>query len=397
MLKELYFYKTYMKKITLVQGISILLWIILLSFIYVLFQESKNIETQEEKIEVQNTIEQTQEETEEINQFELKPNTKDIKEMNFIELSNSLYMKDGWNNLKEKIQILSQSGSSNENKAKASYLESFLWDYKQAIANRDTLCEQETNDSYCKKTPLDITSYRPEDTKWNILDGVQISLPWEETKNLKWKNILNVYNKFVHRIKVSKKWYLDFYEKIVLDNTQNVKNSINPKLVQADKNIEISNNEDTQHKTDNFEYQISANTFVDTLWDTVNGKIDVFFFDIHAEDGDINALNLDSFDEDGSYIGNSMVTHWMPLIKAYKWEKELKINIPIIGKGKILEPGKSEWIDLWEVPKNEWLTKETLDQYNIPPFWYLDQNAWVWKSSEMKILDTKWNYEFKLF
>ena len=67
------------------------------------------------------------------NNFEIKKFNKDIKKISFIELNNSLYSNWWWDNLYEKINILSSSWATEENKFKAIYLESFVWDYKNAL------------------------------------------------------------------------------------------------------------------------------------------------------------------------------------------------------------------------------------------------------------------------
>jgi len=92
-----------------------------------------------------------------------------------------------------------------------------------------------------------------------------------------------------------------------------------------------------------------------------------------------------------------MVTFGMPLVIAYdkNWN-QLNITSEIIWNWKIQNLEKAPWIDLDNVPKNIWLSKKELDKYKIPNFWHLDLDSWVWIESKMKILDSKWNYEFKL-
>jgi hypothetical protein len=88
-----------------------------------------------------------------------------------------------------------------------------------------------------------------------------------------------------------------------------------------------------------------------------------------------------------------MITYWMPLIKAYKWDKELVINKEIVWKYKI----DNDWtMNFKDVPKWVYLGVEELKKYNIPPFWRLDQKTWIWYPSKAKILDEEWNVEFLL-
>jgi len=318
---------------------------------------------------------------------------KDIKDMNINEINNSLYSINWVKNLKDKINNLSLSWSSIENISKSIYLKSFLWNYNEALEKRDDLCKTDKNS--CKKVDINLTSYRPEDMNWNILTWVTMSVDWKYIWDLKGKNTFNVYNNFVHRIKLSKKGYLDFYYKIALSKNWLLNWSLNPKFVKAYSEKTLDTSSSWTFDTKNFSYKISPNSFSYNNWITASGNIDIYFFDISSQDWDINALNLDAFDNSWSYLWNSMVTHWMPFVKAYKWDKELVISKPIIWKGKIQNLSKSPNIDLDNVPKNEWLWIEDFKKYNIPPFWSLNQDSWVWLESKMKLLDSRWNYEFQ--
>jgi len=328
---------------------------------------------------------------------ELEKFNKDIKKISFTELNNSLYSRWGWDNLVEKIKVLSWTWETLENKLKSTFLESFIWDYKNALENRKKLCKN-INSDFCKKNKLKLISYRPVDFKWNILDNLKIIIDWRDFWKLKWKNNFVLENKFIHRIKLSKEWYLDFYKKVFIDSNWDLNESINPKLLKSDLEKGINNNEKIKIKSDNFIFNINKNSFITENWNEYKWKVKVYIFDITEEDWDLNILNLDVFDDKWTYLWNSMVTFWMPLIKAYDEEwNELKIWKEVLWKWKIQNQEKSPNMDLVNVPKNKWLSKNDLDKYNIPPFWYLDQNNGVWVNSKMKILDNEWNYEFKLF
>lgn len=380
------------------KNIQILLFLIVTSFLLVScwWDNTKKIEVKQE------TKKQEVKKQENINKIEeknviLEKFNKDIKKISFNELNNSLYSNGGWNNLKEKIKILSASWETINNKMKATFLQSFIWDYKNALEKRKELCKNNSNLDFCKKIDLSLISYRPTDNDWNILDNVKISVDWKYIWDLKWKNTLQVENKFIHRIRVSKQWYLDFYKKNFIDSNWNEKESLNPQLLKADKKVIIDTNKDTKVDTDNFSYNIQSNSFITKNWKKYSWKVNLYVFDITEDDWDLNVLNLDIFDKNGDYVWNSMVTFGMPLLKAYddKWN-ELVIWKKIIGKWIIQNLEKAPWIDLNNVPKNKWLSKNELDKYKIPPFWYLDQKNWVWLESEMKILDSNWNYEFRL-
>ena len=347
----------------------------------------------ENKVKRENVVKK-----EEKKDFKLEKFNKDITKISFLELNNSLYSNWWWENLKEKIRILSSTGQTIENKQKATFLESFLWDYKNALKNREKLCRENNKSNFCKKIDLKLISYRPIDYKWNIIDNVKISIDWREKWKLKWKNSFNIENKFIHRIKISKEWYLDFYKKIFIDDNSFRKESINPKLRKADLVKIINSDKKENIKTNNFEYSISENSFSTKKWKKYSWKVKLYVFDIWENDWDLNVLNLDTFDKDWNYVWNSMVTFGMPLIKAYdlKWN-ELKISKAIVWKWKIQNKEKAPNIDLIWVSKNKWLDRNDLEKYNIPPFWYLDQDNWVWRESQIKILNSKWYYEFKLY
>lgn len=358
------------QKLKLVYVISILLIIfILISWFY--FNFWKNINNS-------------------INEISSKSNIY-LDKLPINKLAGSLYSESGAINLNNKVNYL----LSKNYLWKASFLLSFLWDYKKSLNYRNSLCEQNTqeNKEFCTKLNIKLNS-NIFDTKWNKIDWVKIKIDWNNDFN---ENNNNLYNNFVHRIKFSKKWYLDSYEKIILWNWSDLKIELNPKLLKTNYIINIDSDKEISYKTKKFDYKIESNSFVNQDWTPISGKIDVYFFDIWASDWDLNVLNLDAFDENWTLLWNSMTSLWMPLVKAYSWENELKLSKEITWTWIIQNLERAPWIDLKNVPKNIWLNKIELDKYNIPPFWNLDQTNWVWKTSSMKILDEKWNYEFKLY
>lgn len=289
----------------------------------------------------------------------------------------------------EKVNISQLIEKTPDNSQKA-FLYSFIWDYKNV--------EKISKDSPLQNTSISISNHYPTDLSGNILKNTTLTIDGKTVWNLKANMNLDLYNNLVHRIKISKKWYLDFYKKIVTWNLTNNNFEVIPKLVPASSVLKTSLDKEITYSTTNFKFKISPNTFVDESWNYVNDNLEIYFFDIDSSYWDINALNLDTFSQnDYKYYGWQMVTHWMPLIKAYLWDKELQIKNPIIWLWKIQNTDKAVNIDLANVEKNVYLKIDELSKYNIPAFWHLDQNLWIWVSSEMKILDSLWNYEFKLF
>jgi len=323
--------------------------------------------------------------------------TKDIKDMGVMEMQNSLYWNNWWVNLKDKIDRLYNSWTTVDDKIKLVYLQSFVWNYTEAVKYRKDLCKK--NKEFCTKNTFNIPSKNPVDTKWNKIDNVSLFINWEYKWILNANNSVEWFNNFVYRLKMSKKWYADFYDKHnIWWNTPRIIDTIQPKFLAADSFDSIESSSEFKKETENFTFQISPDSFVFKNWKKVTWKIDVYFFDITSADWDLSVLNLDAFDSDTlSFEWWAMITFWMPLVKAYKWDEELRIVKPIVWQWKLQGiDKKAPWIDLVNVPKWEFLWKTELLKYNIPPFWNLNQDTWVWYSSKMKILDWSWSIEFEL-
>lgn len=330
-------------------------------------------------------------------EFYLEEFDKDIREVSFVELSNSLYQPKWWDNLKDKIEYLKASNDYDD-KQKATYLESFVWNYKDAKKDREALCQNATeNDIFCKEIQLKLTSYFPEDTEGNYLDWVKLYLDWEEVWNLVWKNNLTLENNFLHRISAEKEWYLDFFWKYYVNSwvSSTIQESFSPKLSKAYTWVTIKSNESAELFTYNYTFFIKPNTFIDKNGNVYNWDVKVYLFDLDSSNNDENPFGLDAFTENLSYAWGSMVTFWMPYLTAYDINgNRLYIWTEITWKWQIQNTEKQPDIDLVNVPKNVFLSKVELEEYKIPPFWNLDITSWVWKESKMKILDTEWNYEF---
>ncbi len=257
----------------------------------------------------------------------------------------------------------------------ASILESLIWNYNKSESLRNKVCIN-NNSEVCYKRDINISYDKLE---WFKLES-----------NNKW-----LYNNNIYRFKFSKKWYLDVFEKVYLTKYSDKHIKAEWKTLKSKYTESIDNSKSFEYKTKNFSFYIKPNTFTYN-WKPVEWKIDVYFFDIGSSDWNLNVFNLDSFDERYNYIWSAMITLGMPLVKAYKWDNELDISIPISWTWKIQDTYRAPWIDLKNVPKNIFLGIDELKKYNIPPWWHYDKNKWVWFSSYMKILDEEWNYEFNL-
>lgn len=354
-----------------------------------------NKEKQQKFVEETPSISKVKEVSKKEEDLTISKYDKDIKKISLMELNNSMY-SNGWDNLKEKIKKLSKTGSSFENKTKAIYLESFIWDYESALKNKKELCKWKKDDENCKKADISLTSYRPKDLEWNYVTGATLSVNWVEKWKFNLKNTLNLENKFVHRVIVSKEWYLDFYKKIYVDSSMWNSESINPEMVKAEKALVIDSTQDNQVKTTNFVYNIAKDSFTYKNGKDYTGKVKIYAFDIWDDTRDINVFQLDAFSENFDYDGYSFVTFGMPFMRAYDMNgKKLYLKKDIIWTGKVQNIEKSPGIDFKNVPKNVYLSGKELRKYNIPPFWNLNFDSWVWYEAKMKILDEEGNYEFQ--
>lgn len=315
---------------------------------------------------------------------------KDFRELSIFDLSRELYSSEQAKNLKQKIQDL-KAEWTNENKQKATYLESFLWDYKTALAEREALCAENDNPVYCAKSNLQVWTFLPEDEKWNLLENVKVTLDGKELSSL---NYVPAENTFYHLLKYSKEWYLDFFQQINMW-TQNFDILVSPVLVEAEFMKEVDSTTNLWEKTTNFTYVIPGGNYVTLDWESYTWKVKAYFFDLDQTENSSNAFSLNAFDENGSLVGDSMITFGMPYVKFYDENgNELKVKWWYTWLGFIQNQNKAPGIDLVNVPKNIFLGKAELDKYKIPPFWILTDSG-VWVEGEMKILDEKWNYEFR--
>jgi len=142
------------------------------------------------------------------------------------------------------------------------------------------------------------------------------------------------------------------------------------------------------------QYTIAPNSFKNANGETVTGEVEVYTFSLDREDNaDLSVFQLDAYDANGVKVGDSFITFGMPYVTAYQNGEALEIASPIEGTGVILY---QDGMDLVNVPKNEWLSGDQLEQYSIPPFWNLDRKAGVWHETQMMILDEAGNYRFRL-
>ncbi len=309
--------------------------------------------------------------------------------MTIEKVAGSIYTASGRKDIDTQIENYTKKNEI-EN---ASFLSSFIGNYSSGLLQREEFCANPESQIKTSCTDIGITlSPIIRDKENTTLSGVTISLGWKSLTGTSFK----LGGNFVHRIRFSKKGFLDTYQIAVTRDTD-MKLDGAMKTAKADATINIPSGQALNQKTEHFEFSIASDSFQRKWGGEIVGNIDIYFFDINASDGNLDVLNLDAFDDDLSYVGSSMSTLWMPLVKAYLGDEELDIWKWITGKGKIQHLERAPRIDLVNVPKNIHLNMTELAKYNIPPFWNMDKENGIWRSSTMKILDTDGNYEFILY
>lgn len=343
---------------------------------------------EEVKPEVSTSTTQTWTNQEQIVEKEEEP--KDFRFISMFDISNEMHSKTWSQNLYEKIETL-KNNEKIENKQKATYLESFVWDYENALKNRKDLCEKENDPNFCGNVSFNLSYFSPTTKTWEEIEDYKVSVNGKEISK---RSELEWYNSFWSSVKFSKEGYLDYYQKFNIQN-YNPFVSIAPVMLKADLEKEQDSTQRIFEKTENFTFKAEGNNYLTKDGKEYNWKVKLYFFDLDQNDNDNNVFRLDAFDENGSLVWNTMVTFGMPYLKAYSenWE-ELRLKDGFTWTWFIQNQEKTFKMDLKNVPKNIYLGKTELDKYGIPPFWVLT-NEWVWKASEMKILDEQWNYEFK--
>lgn len=337
---------------------------------------------------------------------EVKPIKETVLKDNTYALVNDIY-SENWKNIGEKIKALSEIYEETKDiKAlnQLIYLNSFYWNYTENKKQIKQLCKEDSTQATCIKDNFEVIISRPLDEDDFLLDDLEFSFNWGEKTEQRWIMKFEGNSNTHYRFKVSKKWYTDFFSQYSsikdewsLPEKRNI--SINPKLIKAEKRKRNFVNKPLKMETSNFTYEVPGDAFTKQDWTKISWPIDLFFFNITPEEQENwsanSVLNQTVFDRNGNLVWNGMITHGMPLIKAYKWNEELKISKPIIWEWKIMVKDKALGMNLKDVPKNEWLNKEELDEYKIPPFWNLSKD-WVWYESELMILNSNGDYKFKL-
>lgn len=359
-----------MKKITL----------LLLTCFVIVSCGNKNKENLEENISIENEITNKQ--------IEIKEEIpKDFREISMFNLTNEIFSATWKQNLKQKAEIL-RNDENLENKQKATYIESVLWNYDVALKEREELCEKEFDKKYCEKVQLELISFLPEDENENILKDVKVFVDGRENFSTD-----EIEPNFMHRVQYKKEGYLDYTTKFNLRDDSE-KTMFSPVLVKANLEKELDSDKNMLEETENYTFSLEKNSFITADWKEYNGKVKAYFWDLWENENHYNVFKLDVFDNNWNQVWDSFTTFGMPYVKFFDENgNELKTKKWVSGSWFIQNQHKAPNIDLKNVPKNVWLGKEEMDEYNIPPFWILT-DRWVWVESKAKILDEKWNYEF---
>lgn len=304
-------------------------------------------------------------------------------------LSQHIRSTSGTTNIRQYINSL--TGSDMNSTLQRSYLQSFVWDYEKANAERDKLCSY--NSAVCPQDQFTLNLPTIVDKKtWEPVKNTRVYINTKRVGTVSPKVAL--YNDMVHRVRVEKEGYLDSYGMLnALPGGHSVLEA-GAKLKPAELHISVPVDTPITQKVTNFTYTVPANAFVDGAGKPVSGKVDLYFFSMDTGDQDLSIFQLNAFAKDGTLLWDNMITFGMPLVTAYQNGVPLDIKIPIDGTGTILN--QTSEMDFQNVPKNVWLWEKELLKYKIPPFWSLNRKTGTWTESQMMILDTKGNYRFQI-
>ena len=305
------------------------------------------------------------------------------------DLSSHIYSASGNANIGKYIQEL--SGAEPATREKRAYLNSFVWNYKDALADKNSLCKE--NPTECKGEYITLQVWSASDQDGNAIANPNVYLNGEKINATTGISKPEVYKNFVHRVRVEKEGYLDAYSKLNGVEWGFNELTINPKLARADATATLNNREWGVKNAWAMNYTIAPNSFVKENGEPATGEVNVYMFSLDRNDNDLSVFSLDAFGAGWERLGDSFITYGMPYITAYQNGEVLKIDRPIEWTGTILY---TEGMNLKGAPKNEWLGRQQLEQFNIPPFWQLDRVNGVWKESQMMLLDDMGTYKFRL-
>ena len=333
-------------------------------------------------------------------QEELKISENEKKEdISLAQFQNSIYSSSWRLNLKGKIASLEKTNSI-ENENKNIFLKSFIWDYAEAKILQNILCDTDIKNLNCKSIEADFTISSIVDWESNNiinLDNVGVKINSEKLKYNPSFSLKLSYN-FVHRISIFKKWYTSYYEKITIkDFPIDREFKLSPELNKYDLYEKIDSSKEYSYDTENFNFVISPDSFTFKDWTKLNWEVEIYLFDIPLKKMDLFTLDMFS-KEDFSYLWNRLMNSSTALIRAYKDNKELRIVKPIKVSSNLNKISrKMHLIDLEVIPKNTTLSQDLIKKYYLPFIWNLDNDSWIWVSTDLKLLNSDWDIEFLLY
>ncbi len=326
---------------------------------------------------------------------------KELKEEKIEEISKEKLIKniktvEWWKNLKEKIEKISKFKTSREID-KLLILKSTVWEISEVLKAKEEYCDKFKMDVHCMKFRADFVVEELVDQNNSRIfwkDDLWLSL---DQKEIEFKHMFSseLNYQMDHILKVTKKWYIWFYKTFYswIISPEN-KFRLKPKLEKYTFSKNIKSSEWFSHKTENYEFILEPDTFVYKSWKKVLWDIDLYLFDIKNKD--LSIFSLKKFDRETlSYLWRWVKNDSFALVKAYKWNEELKINKPV----KVLSnlnniKFNGNYSNL--IPKNKILTVEEKEKYNLPFIWNLDFDSWIWLTSDLKVLNKKLDIEFTL-
>lgn len=293
----------------------------------------------------------------------------------------------------------------------AAFAQSVLWDLSSAETLLDTYCTNHETDSACQKIHIIYNTTPPIDQDGQLVQDAHFSILWQDSdvQNFRY----DAYPNTIVRSKISKEWYTDHFSQKNLtlwpdENKQVEEIFLDPViLLAAQDKISLSVGSAFEVTTEHYTFSWDGNNFLSSSNESVDGDIDVYFFDLWRNTGNFEAsslLALDVFDSRDSIVWFRMNTFGMPLVKAYKNGEELKIdpNNPIRVEGYFQD--HSDYLSLinrdidpesiyTDVPVWTKITVDNAESFGMPPFWRLDSEYGIWVDSSYTLLDSSGRVE----
>jgi hypothetical protein len=305
------------------------------------------------------------------------------------------------NHEKKKLNVASfeakfAAGDNAAGKAIAT-LKSLAGDFEDSTAWLKKACEKDP--TLCKKVELELDLIDEgqgdgQEVPDYTLEILGMDEPLTPTSKI------SVVGDMPYKLKTSRRGYTDDFQVIThfsqMDG-DSITASMDPMFLPADTSLRINASKPFEVSSGDMSMRGEGDAFVFPDGTAVTGEIEIFFFAITARDlfsVNTGLLNLTAIGIDGSVAGSYMLSYGMPLIKAYKGDKELIIKKPLSGTMIMKDNNEVPYSFATTVPLNTWIDQEQAEKWEIPPFWNLDHNRGIWKPAKFRIINLNGTIEF---